>query len=193
MEHAFSMEHALHPPLLPPTISLAGERCLRAAEPLISRPAHPWISGAVGMLLVAATAGADSRPAQAQVADCITEPNVQAPDGTHWSAHWEINNYRRCWVLLDAAGREVVAPVPAQPVATPQAAPAGPAAASLRGPNTSQPDGSHRVVTANKPARSEPPKSEVRPLKHEMSSPDRDALFEEFLRWRESQKITGAK
>jgi hypothetical protein len=162
-------------------------------EPLISRPARPWISGAVGMLLVAATAGADSRPAQAQTADCITEPSVQPPDGTHWSPHWELNNYRRCWVLVDAAGREVVAPVPAQPAGTLQATLASPAAASLPGPHTSQPDGPHRVVTASKPARSKPPKGEVRPAKHEMSQPDRDALFEEFLRWHESQKITGAK
>jgi hypothetical protein len=48
-------------------------------------------------------------------------------------------------------------------------------------------------VTASKPASSEPPKREVRPVKHEMSLPDRDALFGEFLRWHESQKITGAQ
>jgi hypothetical protein len=163
------------------------------------------------MLLIAATAGADSRSAQAQVADCITEPNVQAPDGTHWVGHWEINNYRRCWVLMDAAGREVPVPVQAQPASPPasawqtflgnltgagtpppQAAPASPAAASPPKPRTSQPDGPHRVVTASKPARGEPPKNEVRPVKREMSQPDRDALFEEFQRWHERQKITGA-
>jgi hypothetical protein len=206
------MERALQPPLLPPAIRLACEPCPRATEPLISRPARPWISGAVGMLLAAATAGADSRPAQAQAADCITEPNVQAPDGTHWISHMEINYYRRCWVLVDAAGREVVAPVPAQPASPsgsawqsflgnvtgagtpqPQAAPASPAAASPRRPHTPQPDGPHRVVTASKPARSEPPKSEVRPVKPDMSRPDSNALFEEFLRWHESQKITGAR
>jgi hypothetical protein len=168
------------------------------------------------MLLVAATAGAVSRPAQAQVADCIKEPTAQAPEGTHWVGHWEINNYRRCWVLVDAAGREVTAPVPAPPVnppqsawqsflgnltgastPQPQAAPASPAAASPRKPPPSQPDGPHPVATASKPARSEPPKSEakseVRPVKPDKSQADRDALYAEFLRWRESQKITGAK
>jgi hypothetical protein len=47
-------------------------------------------------------------------------------------------------------------------------------------------------VTASKPARREPPKSEVRPDKRDMSQPDR-ALFEEFLRWHETQKLTGAR
>jgi hypothetical protein len=146
------------------------------------------------MLLVAAAAGADCRPAQA--ADCITEPNVPAPDGTHWSPHWELNNYRRCWVLVDAAGREVVASVPAKPASPSgtQATPASPAAASPHKPHTPQPDGPHRVVAASKPAaRSEPPKSGLRPAKRDMSQLDRAALYEEFLRWHESQKIIGAK
>jgi hypothetical protein len=201
------MERALQPSLLPPAISLACEPCPRAAEPVISRPARPWISGAAGMLLAAATAGAYSHPAQAQVADCLTEPNVPAPEGTHWSSHDEINNYRRCWVLRDAAGHQVAAPAPAQPAGTstwawrsflgnfrwagtPQAAPASP---SARKPQTSQPDGPPRVVTASKPAGSEPPKSEVRPVKRETGQPNQDALFEEFLRWRESDRITGTK
>jgi hypothetical protein len=164
------------------------------------------------MLLVAATVGADSHPAQAQTADCVTEPTAQAPDGAHWVGHWEINNYRRCWVLVDAAGREVAAPVPAQPAnppqsawqsflgnytgartSQPQAAPASPAAASPRRPPTSQPDRPHPVATASKPAHSEPPKSEVHPVKPDMSQPDREALYAEFLRWRESQKLTGAR
>jgi hypothetical protein len=145
------------------------------------------------MLLAAATVGADG-PAHAQDADCITEePHVQAPTGTHWNLRVDLNRYRHCWVLLDAAGREVVASVPPQSAGTQQAAPASPAAASPRRPSTSQPDGPRRVVTAGKPARSEPPKSEVRPAKRDMSQPGRDALFEEYLRWHESQRITGAK
>jgi hypothetical protein len=164
------------------------------------------------MLLVAAAAGWDSHPAKAQTADCIKEQPLQAPDGTHWAARWEINNYRRCWVLVDAAGREVGAPVPAQranppesawqsflgnftgaSTPQPQTAPASPAAASPRRPPTSQPDGPRPVATASKPGRSEPPKSDVRAVKPDRSQPDRDALYAEFLRWRESQKLTGAK
>jgi hypothetical protein len=206
------MERALQPALLPPANRWACEPRPRATEPLISRPARPWISGAAGMLLAAVTAGADSRPAQA--ADCITEqPNVPPPEGTYWNPRWEINNYRRCWVLVDAAGHEVAAPVPAQPAnppvpawrsflgnltgagtPQPQAAPASPPTASPRKPHpSSQPDGPHRVVTTGQPARSEPPKSEVRPVKPNKSQPDQDALFEEFMRWRETQKLTGAK
>jgi hypothetical protein len=33
----------------------------------------------------------------------------------------------------------------------------------------------------------------VRPVKQQTGRPNQDALFEEFLRWRESDKITGAK
>jgi hypothetical protein len=208
------MARALLPTLLPPVIALACEPCPRATEPLISRPARLWTSGAVGMLLVAATAGADSHPAHAQTADCVREPTMQAPDGTHWVAHWEINYYRRCWVLVDAAGREVAAPVRAQQPTSPpqsawqpllgnstgaspsqpQAAPASPTAASPRRPPPSQPDGPRPVATASKPAHGTPPKSEVHAVKPDRSQPDRDALlYAEFLRWHESQKLTGAK
>jgi hypothetical protein len=206
------MVRALPPTLLPPAITLACEPCPRATESLISRPARLWISGAVGMLLVAAAAGADSHPAQAQTADCVREPTVQAPDGTHWVGHWEINYYRRCWVLVDAAGREVAAPVPAQPAnppqsawqpslgnftgastSQPQAAQASPVAASPRRPHTSQRDGPHPVATPSKPAHSEPPKSEVHAVKPDKRQLDREALYAEFLRWHESQKLIGAR
>ena len=225
--------------LLPPAMASARGHCLRAKEPLISGPARLGIFGAVGMLLAAAP---DGHPAQAQTADCVTERPVQAPEGTHWVGRWEINNYRRCWVLVDAAGRELTAPVPAQPVNPPQSArpsvlgdvtgastpqsqsaPASPAAASPRR-RGAHPDGPHRVATTSKPARSEPPKSEEHPVKPDKnlppdSLPDRDTLYAEFLkstgrsvkaeslpdpdalyaqfleylRWREKQKLTGAK
>jgi hypothetical protein len=204
------MARVLPPTLLPPVIALACEPCPRATEPRVSRPARLWISGAVAMLLVAAMAGTDSHPAQAQAADCVREPTAPAPDGTHWVGHWDINNYRRCWVLVDAAGREVAAPVPAQPANPPQsawqsfpgnytgagtsqrqAAPASPpAAASPRRAPTSQRDGPHPVATASKPAQSEPPKSAVQPVKPDKSQADRDALYAEYLRWNESQKFT---
>jgi hypothetical protein len=198
------MARALPTTLLPPAIALACEPCPRATEPLISRTARLWISGAAGVLLAAATASAGSYSAQAQTADCLREPTAQAPDGTHWVGRWEINYYRRCWVLVDAAGREVAAPVPAQPAnppqpawqsfvgnvtspSQPQAAPASPAAASPRRPPTSQPDGRRPVTTASKLARSEPPKSAAQPVKPDKSQPDRDALYAEFLRWKASK------
>jgi hypothetical protein len=33
----------------------------------------------------------------------------------------------------------------------------------------------------------------VHPVKPDKSQPDPDALYADFLRWRESQKLTGAK
>lgn len=189
---------------LPPAIALVRGHRLRATEPLMSGPARRRMSGAVGMLLAAAAAGPDSHPAQAQSADCVTERPVQAPEGTHWVGRWELNNYRRCWVLVDEAGRELAAPVPAPPVNPPrsarpsvgdvtgastpqsQSAPASPRAASPRR-REARPDGPHRVATASKPARSEPPKSEEHPVKPDEnlppdSLPDRDTLYAQFLK-----------
>ena len=177
------------------------------------------------MLLAAAAVGADSDPVQAQTADCLKEPTGQAPEGTRWVGRWEINYYRRCWVLEDAAGRAV----PAQPAnppqsalrsflgagAQPQTAPARPAVASRPKSQPERP----AVATASKPAHSETPKTGVHhpPVKPGESVPDRDALYAEFLkfpvkpgesvpdadtlyaqfqqylRWRERQKSTGAK
>jgi hypothetical protein len=148
----------------------------------------PIMPGVVCVLLAAAMPGFVS---SAQ-AECITQPKQQAPDGAHWSLHFDPVKNRRCWVLVDSAGRDLSAPEP-QPAAStlssiqsflgnltgsPQETPAGPAAAPPRKPQP--PVARPRLGNLNRAGGTE-------------QKPDakRDALFEEFLRWHESQKITG--
>jgi hypothetical protein len=172
--------------------------------PRRASPFGPITSGAVCVLLAAAAPGYIS-PAQAE---CIAQPNQQAPDGAHWSLHFDHAKNRRCWILVDASGHDLSTPQPAASgglssfqsflgnitgaaPAQPQEAPSTPAAAPApRKPRAVQP----HVASANRtnhPARAEP-KSDAHPAGHDMSPGERDALFEEFLRWRESQKMTGA-
>jgi hypothetical protein len=194
------MERALPPIILP-----RAPRS-RATEIPMSRRASssgPLMSGAACVLLAAAAVGYDS-PAYA---DCIVQPNRQAPDGTHWSLHFDRVQNRRCWILVDATGHDISTYEPAatstlssfqsflgnitgtNPPPQPQEAPASPAVAPPgRAPHPHVVN-VHRV---ERPAVRPEQKTEAHPAKHEMSPPERDALFEEFLRWHESRKITGA-
>jgi hypothetical protein len=152
------------------------------------------------MLLASAAAGLDS-PAHAE---CPMQLFQQPPQGAYWSPQFDRDENRCCWILVDAAGRELptgqAQPAPALPFqlflgsftgAGPPPQEATPAPAAPPPPRR------HRAVHAKRPVR--PPGSKTaahraRPeTRHEMSQADRDALFEEFLRWHESQKITGAK
>lgn len=159
-------------------------------------------SGVICILLATVAASFDT-PAQAE---CIAQLTHQAPEGTHWSLHYDRIKNRRCWILVDATGQEV-STIPAQPDASPalsslqtfftnitgiqptpqpQEAPPSQAPSPLRKPqaplaNANRPD---------RPVRTEQ-KSDAQAAKHELTPPERDALFEEFLRWHESQQITG--
>ncbi len=158
------------------------------------------MSGVAGAALTVAAASFDSR-AQAE---CILQPNQQAPEGTHWSLHYDPAKNRRCWILVDATGHDI-STYEVQPAASgglsslqsflanitgsappAQEVPASPAAPPPRKPQPQavNPNRADRTVRTE-------PKSEAHPARHEMTQGERDALFEEFLRWRESQKITG--
>jgi hypothetical protein len=156
----------------------------------------PITPGVVCVLLAAAAPGF----VNSAQAECIAQPNQQAPDGAHWSLHFDRIKNRRCWVLVDSSGQEISAPEP-QPAASaalssiksflgitggpPAQPPAGPGAAPPRKP---QPHVVRaRAGNVNGAAATE----QKADPGHEMKQGDRDALFEEFLRWRESQKITG--
>jgi hypothetical protein len=150
------------------------------------------MSGAVCVLLASAAAGLDS-PAHAE---CITQPVQQAPEGAH--LYFDRARNRRCWILVDAAGREL-STAQMQPATTSSFlgnfTGAGPPEEATPAPAAPPPPRRHRVVNANRPARPPEPKTAARAARpetrHEMSQSDRDALFEEFLRWHESQRITG--
>ena len=171
-----------------------------------ARSFGPIMPGVVCVLLAAAAPGFVS---SAQ-AECITQPNQQAPDGAHWSLHSDRVNNRRCWILVDSAGRDLSAPEPQSaassalssvqsfignltggPSAQPSETPAKPEAAPPRKPQppVAQPR-SGNVNGAVRPVRTEQ-KANAQPAEDDTKRGERDALFEEFLRWRESQKITG--
>ncbi len=137
-------------------------------------------------------------------AECITLLNQQAPEGTHWSLHYDRVKNRRCWILVDATGHDV---------STPQEQPAGSSTLSsiqtfftnLTGVQ-SAPEPQEALPSAASPrkpqarlANASRPNHPVRPeqkggapaAQHELTQPERDALFEEFLRWHESQQIIG--
>ncbi len=180
----------------------------RATETPISRRADSFgrrRCGAAGLgaiAVMAVVAAAVNTPARAA---CIAQPNRLAPEGTHWSLHNDRDKNQRCWVLVDASGHDISAPRPqAQPAASsgmsslqafidnitgasqqqPQAAPAA---------NPPRKPAAPRVAHAGRtehPAVRPEPKGEPRPVRQELDEPDRDKLFQEFLRWRENQKST---
>lgn len=198
------MERAL------PAIILPREPRSRVTEaPAPRRAGWPRLvmSGAVCALMAAAAPGLVS---SAQAECILMQPSQPAPDGTHWSLSIDRATNRRCWILVDAAGRDLLTPqpVPSTGLATlqsflgnftggppppppPLEPPASPVVAPRRPPPHAVQPRAVTMIRANRPARPEP-KPDVRPVKHEMSPGDREALFEEFLRWHESQKITGA-
>jgi hypothetical protein len=197
------MERALQ------AIILSREPRFRAMETPMPRRASsfsPILPGVVCVLLAAAAPGLVS---SAQ-AECITQPNQQAPDGAHWSLHFDPVKNRRCWVLVDSASGEPPAPEPqpaapsglsslqsflsnitGSPSAQPLEAPASPTAAPPRKlqPRVARPSVAN-VNGTDHPVRTEQ-KADAQPARHEMTRGERDALFEEFLRWRESKKVTG--
>jgi hypothetical protein len=163
----------------------------------------PTMSGVVCALLTAAAVAIDS-PAQAE---CIVQPNQQAPEGAHWSLHTDTVKNRRCWILVDATGRDIStgqaqpAPAPAPSVfqtilgnftgagsPPPQEAPAAvsPAPAQARRP-AAHAVSVNRTVRVRTQQRAEPREKSG----HELTEPEREALFEEFLRWHESQQMIG--
>jgi hypothetical protein len=160
----------------------------------------PWC-GLACLLMAMIACGLDNSPAQAE---CILQPNQQAPEGAHWSLHLDRATNRRCWVLMDSAGSEIAAApeqaapaavspfqsflntfIPGPPAAAPpaQEPPAAPAVAPPRRP-------APRVATVAKPAVHT--EHDTHPAGHEMTPEERDALFDEFLRWHQSQQMTGA-
>lgn len=169
-----------------------------ATETPMSRRARlsgPMKSGVVCVLLAAAAGGLVS-PARAE---CILQPNQQAPEGAHWSLHYDHDKNRRCWILVDGAGHDLSAPQQ-EPAASSGLSSLQSFFGNLTGGGSSPqqeatpatpPRKPQPVARVDRPVRTEP-KSEAHPAGLDMTSGQRDALFEEFLRWRESQQITGA-
>ena len=135
--------------------------------------------------------------------DCLEQPN-RAQSG-HWYYHLDRTSGRKCWYVSGAeppAKQPPAEPPPAQP------APDGPwqpyfqsFLSSLTGGTTSagtsppQPDG-RGLALAQPPAAAKgddapPPKrrqrTDAKPHSGALDQAERDALFQEYLRWRERQ------
>jgi hypothetical protein len=167
----------------------------------------PTIPG-VFSVLVATIAVHFCGPVRADSA-CLDQPSQPAAEGTRWSAHYDRAKGRKCWILVDAStnGHDApqaqpnaastlseqiasllgnltgasanVAPQPTAPQAGPASVPRKPqgnAANASKADNGVRPDqrsvGEGPVVKRATPA---------------LTQPEREALFEEFLRWQQDK------
>jgi hypothetical protein len=172
-------------------------------------------------LVLAATVAVDFvTPVRGEGA-CIEQPTPKAAEGTHWSARYDRAKDRKCWFLVDANGRDVTAS-PAPPSSTPTAVesissqiaslfgsltaavaenaiprsvpsgdagqtaaphkPRGSGANASRADNASR--GEHKSAGEGHDA--------VKRVSPALTESEREALFEEFLRWQEVQRTIGA-
>jgi hypothetical protein len=178
--------------------------------------AAPRIPGVLAVLVVTIAVHFLS-PARANNA-CIEQPSPPAAEGTRWSLHYDRAKGKKCWVLLDAStnGRDAAA-AQAQPNAAPTPGPVEQlssqiaslfgnltgASANVTPPQTSAAGGPRKpqgnAANASKTdsgvradQRSAGEGNAAKRVSPALTQLEREALFEEFLRWQESQQITGA-
>jgi hypothetical protein len=166
-------------------------------------------------VLVAMIAVHFCRPVRAE---CIEQPNPPAAEGTHWSLHYDRAKGKRCWILVDGStnGHDGAA-AQAQPNATPgpvesissqiaslfgNLTGASANAPQVNGPQTSPATGPRKpqgnAANASKAdngvradQRSTGEGHAAKRASSGLTQGKREELFEEFLRWRESQQIIG--
>jgi hypothetical protein len=170
----------------------------------------PTFSG-VFSVLVATIAVHFCSPVRADSA-CLEQPSQPAAEGTRWSAHYDRAKGRKCWILVDAStnGHDAAAPQ-AQPSAAstlseqiasllgnltgasanvarqPTAPQVGPATAPRKPPgNTANASKADNGVHADQ--RSIGEGHAVKRVSPVLTQPEREALFEEFLRWQQDQQ-----
>jgi hypothetical protein len=127
---------------------------------------------AAGVIGVAV--GIGSSPAMA-AADCLGDPNRDAPPGQHWYYHLDHATDRKCWYLhATAAGGAEPPAMELQSVHQPRRQVAPAAELQRRRTATPAPEPARQVAAPQPPtARSEA---------------DEAALYLEFLRWKEQQR-----
>jgi hypothetical protein len=129
----------------------------------------------------------------ARADDCLAAPNRTASPGTHWVARLDRGANRKCWYLVDAAGH------PAPP---PEGDSIGTLFSKWLAGDTppdqrSVPAGRTDDAKPHAPRQSDTqaslnPKPHKPPAPHPVADPqgdqgDSDALFKQFLRWKEHQ------
>jgi hypothetical protein len=164
---------------------------------------------AVFSVLVATIAVHFCSPVRADSA-CLDQPSQPAAEGTRWSAHFDRAKGRKCWILVDAStnGHDApqaqpnaastlseqiasllgnltgasanVAPQPTAPQVSPATAPRKPQG------NTANASKADNGVHADQRSIGEGHAAKrVSPV---LTQPEREALFEEFLRWQQDQQ-----
>jgi hypothetical protein len=176
----------------------------------------PMIPG-VFAVLAATIAVHFASPVRADSA-CIEQPNQPAAEGMRWSLHYDRAKGRKCWILVDAStnghdgapgqGQPNAAPGPVESISSqiasllgnltgasantpqvngPQTSPAtGPRKPQSNAANASKADNGVRADQ-----RSTGEGHAARRASSALTQGEREALFEEFLRWHESQQIIG--
>lgn len=177
----------------------------------------PTIPGVVSVL-VATIAIHFCSPVRADSA-CLEQPNQPAAEGMRWSAHYDRAKGRKCWILVDAStnGHDAAASQ-AQPNAASASAAVETLSsqiASLLGnltgasanvtPQSTAPQAGSAGVTrkpqgnaataskAENGVRTDQ-RGEGHAVKHvnsALTQPEREALFEEFLRWQQNKDTLG--
>jgi hypothetical protein len=171
----------------------------------------PMIPG-VFSLFVVMIAVHFSSPVRADSA-CLDQPSQPATEGTRWSVHYDRAKGKKCWFLVDANGYDVTPPqaqlsgaseavqtlssqiaslwgnlTGASVNATTQAhAPPVSVPRKLQGnaANAGRTDGSIRADQ-----RSTGDGHTVKRVSPALTAPEREALFEEFLRWQNQEGIS---
>lgn len=170
----------------------------------------PMISAA--FFLAATMAATTHGPARAD-STCIEQPNQPAPEGSRWSSRFDRAKGRKCWSLTDvsANGHDGAAAPQGQPSAAPTLSSrlsslldsltgaSTTAAPQATVPQSTAPQGS-ATTAPRKPqvnsaivARTETGQRNIGEVRAgtrvpvSMTQSERNALFEEFLQWRDSQ------
>jgi hypothetical protein len=179
----------------------------------------PMIPGVVFVLLAMFAVNVES-PVRADSA-CIEQPG-QLAAGTHWVLHYDRAKGQGCWILVDAFEHETgvwggpVTMLPTQPSAAPAPTLSSQhesllgnfnstgASANVKpersAPQISRPNPPHKpqgnVAKADNGVREDQKSSgkghTVKRVSSVLIDREESALFEEFLRWRELQQLTGA-
>jgi hypothetical protein len=174
----------------------------------------PRIPG-IFAVLVATIAVHFSSPARADA--CLEHPGQPAAEGTHWSLHYDRAKGRKCWILVDASTNGHDAAAQTQPNAAPTPGPVeslssqiasllgnltgasanvtpqvnGPQTTSVprKPPNAANAGKADNGVRADQKSVGEG--NATKRVSPALTQLEREALFEEFLRWQESQQMIG--
>jgi hypothetical protein len=187
----------------PPSASQAGEHTMpKLIASIVTTVSTIFLAAAIVLGM--------SPPAHA-TAECIQGPSQHPTEGAHWYYHLDRANSRKCWYLVPEAPKLPEADTSQRQAGAPPPPLFSSLFSSLFGPTTAattaaSPDTSMReprIIQAN-PARTlkvddivqkgQPSLPEER-AEQRYTSPlnraQREALFQKFLQWDESQRITG--